>query len=119
MNLGTVTARCIAVLRWHRGREGANSTPNKQIVGWRKIMTVGTSGREHGGLGGSYGSTHEAVPEKKPDVSPCVSVRVRPRTRFRDDRETPSRNEDTMLLLVFRTLNQKKKTKLGRGFTLF
>ena len=52
--------------------------------------------------------------QKKPDASPCEYTRVRPRTRFQDDRETSSRNEGTMLLLVFRTWNQKNCCKLGR-----
>ena len=52
--------------------------------------------------------------QKKPDASPCEYTRVRPRTRFQDDRETSSRNEDTMLLLVFRALDQKINWKLGR-----
>ena len=93
-------------------------------------------GREHGGPGGSKrflrvrpcldsmmavesSLRHDIRAQKKPDASPYASMKVRPRTWFRDDRETPSRNGDTMLLLVFRTRNRKNHYKTWSVFILF
>ena len=41
------------------------------------------------------------------------------KNRFWNDRETPSRNGDTMLLLVFRIQNQKNYYKTWSVFTCF
>ena len=56
----------------------------------------------------------KASGHKKAGRFSCVCVKVRPRTRFRGDRETPSRNEATMLLLVYFVLGIKRiYQKLG------